>query len=420
MRILLLNQTFHPDVAATAQHGMDLARHLTGRGHKVVVIASRSIYGEKGATLPPNEIIEGIVIHRVGAGLFGKRGGTFGRLVDFLLWYVLATIKAFTVPRTDVCVTFTTPPFIVLIGLLLKWIRKTRLVYWTMDLYPDVAVQHGMLRETALLTHTLEWIHRFALVRTDRIITLGRCMKDRLLAKDIDESLIRVVPVWADRNEVVPVPRAENPLRREWNLGDAFVVMYAGNFGAMHEASTLFEAAGRMQERDDVVFLFVGGGTRMDVAKAYAKQRGLSNMQFQPYQPRERLGELLALGDVHLVSMVDGADGLIVPSKLFGILAAGRPALYVGPEGSEIAQIIMEHDAGRVFAIGDDQSLAACISDLAADHDAVTQMGQNGRDALERMYDRSIACDQIAIILEDVVKGASPSMHATVSGEQSA
>ncbi|MFW5653815.1 MAG: glycosyltransferase family 4 protein [Planctomycetota bacterium] len=412
MRILLLNQTFHPDVAATAQHGMDLARHLVSRGHQVSVIASRSMYGEKGSALPAFEIIDGIEIHRVGVNRFGKSGGIFGRLVDFASWYLLALGKAVWLPKFDVVVPFTTPPFVVLIAHLLRRYSGCRVVYWVMDLYPDVPVLHGILNERGLLTRVLERLHRRLLRRSDRVIALGRCMADRLRAKGVPDDRIALVRVWADRNEVQLQPPTAGAYRREWAIDDdRFIVMYSGNFGIMHEATTLLEAAARFDARGGdsasstaaPLFVFVGGGARMKEARAFAEERGLGNVMFQPYQPRERLGELLTTANAHLISMIDGAEGLIVPCKLFGILAAARPALFVGPKASEIARVIDETGCGDSIATGDVNGLVAAIARLVeSPADEVEQIGYRGRRALEETYDRSLACAAIESVLVDV------------------
>lgn len=425
MRILLLNQTFHPDVAATAQHGMDLARHLVQSGHQVTAIASRSIYGEKGGVLPGYEVVDGVEIHRVGANRFGKSGraGMAGRLVDFALWYLLALVKALSLPRFDVCVPFTTPPFVVLIGSVLRRTRGTRVVYWVMDLYPDVPVLHGMLRERGLLTRLLERLHRHLLRSSDRVIALGRCMADRLRAKGVRADRLALVRVWADRNEVTLQPPTAGRYRAEWGLADDdFVVMYSGNFGIMHDAATMLEAAAQLDTRHAgdnaprveagapatrrIVFAFVGGGARMKEARAFVEACGLRNIIFQPYQPRERLGELLTTANVHLISMIDGAEGLIVPCKLFGILAAARPALFIGPRTSEIARVIDEEGCGAVFPIGDVDGLAAGIRALAtAPEPEVEALGTKGRLALETKYDRAIACAAIEAVIRDAAGG---------------
>ncbi len=421
MRILLLNQTFHPDVAATAQHGWDLARYLSEQGHDVVAVASRSIYGQSGAALPKRETIDHIEIHRVGSAIFGKSAGTFGRLIDFALWYVLAAWRVLTLRRCDVCIAFTTPPFVALIGLLLRGLRGTRLIYWVMDLYPDVPILYGMMRPTSPTARVLERLNRGLLRRADRSVVLGRCMRDRVIAKGIADERLVTIPVWADRHEIVPAATRSPELREQWGISGRKVVMYSGNFGLMHEAQTILEAARRLAMRPDIIFLLVGSGQRLEEAKRFAAEHGLSNLLFKPYQPRERLNDLLTLPEVHLASMIEGAEGLIVPSKLFGILAAGRPVVFVGPASSEIARIIDEEEAGAVTPVGDPEGLAAVISRLVDDPAEADQLGANGRRALEERYDRAIACRRFLQVIESVrqeQRQASPGKSAGAASRQ--
>lgn len=403
MKVLLLNQVFYPDVAATAQHGTDLANHLVKEGHEVIAIASRSMYGHKGAVLPRYEVYNGIEIHRVGSSYFGK-SGTIGRILDFGLWYILAFFKIITVKRCDVCVAFTTPPFIAMLGLILRLLRGTKLVYWTMDLYPDVPVLYGMLKENGILTRLLEKLHRFILRKADHIIVLGRCMLDRILEKGIARDKISVVRVWADASEIIPASHVNNVYRNEWDIDSAkTIVMYSGNFGLMHDADTILGAIAALRDYKDIVFIFVGGGNRTDEARFYVNKHTLNNVRFEPYQPRERINDLLTLADIHLISLINGAEGLIVPCKLFGILAAGRPAVYIGSAKSEIGRIIQEENCGYIFEQGNIASLTACIMELAQKKTMSDTMGNNGREALVTKYDRSLSCAAIELCLKHVL-----------------
>ena len=219
IKILLLNQAFWPDVAATAQHADDLARYLAAHGDDVSVVASRSIYGERGSSLPKRDNREGIEIYRVGLQLFGKRGIT-PRIFDFTLFYLAAAWRCLILPRHDVVICFTTPPFIALVGVLLKWIKGTRLVYWTMDLYPEVAGAAGVMKRGSLLWSVLSWIDRLCLRNSDRVVALGHCMEENLIAKGALPETIRTICVWSGAEKFPVRARMDNPLREEWTIGD--------------------------------------------------------------------------------------------------------------------------------------------------------------------------------------------------------
>ncbi|MDX2130814.1 MAG: glycosyltransferase family 4 protein [Planctomycetota bacterium] len=409
-RVLLLNQAFHPDVVATAQMGKDLADELSRRGHQVMAIASRSIYGRSGAVLPRREAIEvpgglPIGVHRVGASLFGKAGYA-ARIADFALFYLLALIKALTLPRADVVICYTTPPFIALVGLICRVLRGSRAIYWVMDLYPDLPVACGVMKPAALPTRLFERLNRFLLRRSDVDVVLGRCMRDRVLAKGVPESKVRLIPVWADLAGVEPVAHEANPYRARWAPGGELVVMYSGNFGIGHDATTILGAMERLRAEAGLRFVFVGGGKRRAEVESFIREKGLTNAAWHDYQPREQLGASLSAGDIHLISLREGVEGIMVPSKLFGIMAVGRASIFVGNTSSEIARVLSESDAGVTVREGDADGLARAILALRDDAARRRAMGDNARRAISGRYDRETACRAWVELIESV--GAQP------------
>jgi glycosyltransferase involved in cell wall biosynthesis len=374
MRILLLNQCFHPDVVATAQHGWDLARRLAADGHEVTAIASRSIYGSVGATLPPEEVIEGITVRRVAASRFGK-ASIMARAADFLGFYVRAAIEALRLPRQDVAICFTTPPFISLVGLALGALRGTRTVYWAMDLYPDVPVACGVMGARSIATRALERVNRACLRRSAKVVVLGRCMQSLIESKGIPAGRLELIRPWAEPGTPA-VPRgAPNRYRAEWRAGERIVVMYSGNFGLGHDFETIVDGISALRDDPRFLFAMVGGGKRKPGVLAALRERGIANVVDAPYQPRESLGELLAAADVHLVSLAPGMEGIMVPSKFFGVAAAGRPVVCVGSPRGEIARCVAEKGCGRVVAPGDAAGFREALAAFAADPSSIDAMG---------------------------------------------
>jgi colanic acid biosynthesis glycosyl transferase WcaI len=401
MRVLMINQVFHPDVAATAQHAHDLGRHLVAHGYDVAVIASRSIYGERGASLPKFERVDGIEVHRVGQSIFGK-AGILARAFDFACFDIAATLKAFTIKRPDVVICFTTPPFIALLGWLLRLVRRTRFVYWVMDLYPDVPVECGVMKARSPITRCFELLNRFLLRRADRTVVLGRCMRERVLGKGIPETRVVHIGVWSDESEVKPLPPECNPYRKEWELGERFVVMYSGNFGLGHDVDTMLQAALRLRHDDSIRFAFVGGGKKKPIVDRFVREHALTNCIVAPYQPREKLDASLSCGDAHLATLALRMQGAIVPCKLFGSMAAERPTIFIGPPGSELARVLTEHNCGIVVPPGDVDGLVRAIRELAADPQRRHEMGERARNALGQTYSREKACEQWRRLLEDM------------------
>ncbi|MCA9311198.1 MAG: glycosyltransferase family 4 protein, partial [Phycisphaerales bacterium] len=383
-------------------HAHDLAKHLVGHGHEVAVVASRSIYGSKGAALPKRETIDGIEIHRVGKSLFGKTS-IVARIADFALFYLLAGMKVLFGKKHDVIVCFTTPPFIAMVGWLARIFRRTRFVYWVMDLYPDLPVACEVMKPRGLSTRFFEALNRFCLRRADRTVVLGRCMEERVIAKGVKPDHVTRIGVWSDQDEVKPIPRDENPYRTEWNLGDRFVVMYSGNFGLGHDVDTMCRAAEMLKDDDSIRFVFAGGGKKKAIVEQFVNEHELGNCVLAPYQPREKLDQSLSVADLHLATLLEGVEGIMVPCKLFGIMAAGRPCVFIGHPASELARVLDEHDAGFNVRQGDADDLVRIIKELAADRSRAEHMGDNARRALGEAYDRDAACEAWREMLEDVV-----------------
>jgi len=403
LRILILNQPFHPDLVATAQIAKELADALVGRGHSVTAIASRSIYGEAGAALPKRETVDGIEIIRVSANRFGK-SSTFGRLVDFASYYALAAARGLFSTRFDVVIALTTPPYIGLAAGMMRTFRGARFIYWVMDVYPDVMVAHGMVRDGSVTHRLLRRLHRSILKRADATVALGRCMRDRLLAHGAPEDRVHIIRPWSPAPDQTPPLRDSNPYRVEWNVGERVLVMYSGNFGLAHDVDTFLAAAERLRDDDRVRFAFVGGGKRKPIVETFVREKGLDNCVVAPYQPLDRLHELLAAADVHLVSMEPEMSGLVVPSKFFGIAGAGRPAVFIGPASSEVARCVDEWDCGRVVEPGDVDGLIAVLTGLAERPEALDRMGWRAREGFAGAAERSVCTRGLAALVE----GATP------------
>lgn len=397
LRVLFINQAYAPDAAATAQHCEDLARYLVEQGHGVSVIASRSIYGQTGADLPSRELRNGVHVNRVGLSLFGKRGIVL-RAVDFGLFYGAATWRSLWIKvpvgsqirKPDVVVTLTTPPLIGMVGWLMRLLRRCRHVVWTMDLYPDVLVAAGVSKPNGWFTKFFAWLNRREMGRADRVVALGRCMKSLIQAKGIGEDHIQVIGVWSPNDPPAELADpADSSYRQEWGLEGKFVVQYSGNFGLAHDYQTFCDTILALRDREDIVFLFAGGGKRIEPLKSFVEQHQLKNVMVQPYQPRERLPDLLSLANVHLISQSETFTGVVVPSKLFGIMAAGRTSLFVGPPDAEVARVLDETGGGIRFPLGDAKSLADVILQLAHDPRRVRQMGQAALDASRNEHHRN-------------------------------
>ncbi len=406
LKILLVSQSAHPDVSATAQLTWDLAKYLQKKGHLVTLIASRSLYGSCGAVLPSREQIDGVNLIRVGASLFGK-ASIIARAMDFGLFYLCIAFRVFFLPRQDVSVWLSTPPFIALLGWLLRVVRGTPFVYWLMDLYPDVAVACGVLRVNGIAAKLLDSLNRFCLRAADHVVVLGRCMEAMIVDKGIPKDRITSINVWSAADTVAEEPGAGGDYRQAWGVGDRLLVMYAGNFGLGHDMLTIAASVVELAKDPRIVFAFVGSGKRKAELLQAVSAGESSQVIDAPFQPRELLGKLLGSADVHLISMSAEVKGMLVPSKLYGVLAAGKPALFVGPADSEVGLVISESGCGTTVANGDEAGLTAAIRAYANERERVVREGVNGQNAYAARWNALAAMARWEALLEAVGRGSS-------------
>jgi glycosyltransferase involved in cell wall biosynthesis len=394
VRLVILNQFFHPDHSATSQLMTDLAESLVSRGLDVTAVAGRGRYNG-GETLPSRGEYRGVKIERAWATGFGKRS-VAARLSDYLSFYVGATWELLKLPRHDVVMVLTTPPLIGVLALAACRLRGVKLVALVQDVYPDVAVALGALKADGLATRAFDRLNRLVLRRASRVIALGDCMREVIVGK-IGAAVggrVDVIHNWADGKQIGPIMEGEgNEFAAEHGLGGRFVVLFSGNFGRVNDFATPLEAALILRGRDDIQFLFVGDGAKAGELAEFARAHALGNVRVLPYQPRERLRQSLAAGDAHLVTLAPGLAGLSVPSKTYGILAAARPVIFVGDPRSDAARLVAENGCGEVVPTGDAPRLAAVVERWAAERDLCAEMGRRARALFEQRFERAHAVD---------------------------
>jgi glycosyltransferase involved in cell wall biosynthesis len=285
--------------------------------------------------------------------------------------------------------------------------RGARLVNWLQDIFPEVAASLGVGPTRGALGRLLRRLRDGSLRRAAANVVLGQRMRERVTALGIDPRKIAVIPNWADGARLHPTPPDGNPLRAEWGLSDRFVVGYSGNMGRVHDFRTVLEAADSLRTQSDIVFQFIGGGAQMEALQRAVTERGLSNVVFKPYQPREMLGQSLGAADVHLVTLRPELEGLVVPSKFSGVAAVGRPTIFIGDPEGEIGSIVREATCGLCVEEGDVDALVGAITTLRGDRPLRTRMGANARRAFDERYDKESAVRQWRRLLLTVAETES-------------
>lgn len=403
-RLLFVNQHYWPDIASTGQHLTDLAEYCAARGFGVDVLCAHAKYLAGELEAPAEEVHNGVRIRRLRTTAFG-RGSHLGRLADYGGFYLGVLRRLLTGPAYDLVVVLTTPPLLSYAASLMRRVRKRPYAIWSMDLHPDAEIGLGMLDAGGLPAKRLEAFNRTGYRNADLVIDLGFRMKERIEAKGVDPGRLRTIEVWSDGAEVFPVEPAENVVRRELGLDpDRFVVMYSGNAGLAHRFEEVLEAMRQLKDDPRFYFLFVGGGPRKAEIEAFIAEHGIENAVYRGYFPRQQLAQSLSAGDVHLLTLRDAMAGIAVPGKLYGVMAAGRPIVMVGPERSEPARTIDEHGVGEVVDPTAPDAADRLVSILRAYADDPARRllsGAHAREVFDARYDRPILCEAWAQALAD-------------------
>lgn len=389
MRVVFVNRYFHPDQSATSRMASALAFDLPGCA--VHVITSRQLHGDARRALPSLETVQGVVIHRVATTRFG-RARLPGRLVDYASFYASAAACLLRVAQGDVVVVACTdPPLLSVCAAVVCRLSSARLVNWLQDLFPEVASAVGVVPSGGLIDEGLRRLRDLSLRAAAVNVAPGERMAAYLVARGVAPAAVRVIPNWADGEEIRPVPRDANPLRRRWRLAGCFVVGYSGNMGRAHDFRTMLDAAARLRDRADIRFLMVGDGHQRSWIAAEAHRLGLTNLTFRPLQPKEQLADSLGAADVHLVSLRPELEGFVVPSKFYAAAAAGRPVLFVGDPDGEVARLVTAGDYGATVAPEDGAGLALQIRRLADDPALHAALASNARRAFEAAFNQGAA-----------------------------
>jgi colanic acid biosynthesis glycosyl transferase WcaI len=383
LRVVLLNQYYAPDEAATSQLLTDLGSGLVAAGHEVRAVCGNRSYADPERRYPAREKLDGVDIRRVRTTGFG-RSRSLGRIIDYLSFLVGASCGLLFSRRPDVVISLSTPPLVAALGWLLARLRGASSFYWVMDVYPDLAFELGVLDARSIAGRLFAALTRLTLRRSDAVIALGETMAERL--QSVGVRRLVTIHNWADGDAIRAGAGRAADRRSEWGWEGKLVLLYSGNLGLAHEFDTILDAAGLLRNRPQLLFVFVGGGPRMPELQQAVRERSLDNVQFRPYVSREHLGESLAAGDVHLITLRQNMPGLLVPSKLYGVLAAGRPTIYVGPDEGEVSDIIAAGRCGIRVANGDAEALAEAVLQYERDDGSRERAGRRARELFEERF----------------------------------
>jgi glycosyltransferase involved in cell wall biosynthesis len=397
LRVCYFNRSYWPDTGATGQLLTELAGDLANRYGFDVTVVTGYPTAQSATTVAAREMHNGVRIIRARGTRLSPRRFT-GRALNYVTYFVSAVWVALRLPRQDVAIALTDPPIIGLAALAAR--PRHGMVFYCQDIFPEVA---GLLEDfhSPVINALLERLNRFLVARAARIISLGDTMTSRLVhGKGADDAKITVIHNWADTAAIVPT-RKHNSFAAVHGLEAKFVVLHAGNIGLSQNLDVVIEAAALLSARPDILILFIGDGNRRAFLEAEVARRGLANVRFLPFQPRDQLRWTYASSDVCLVSLKPGLAGYIVPSKLYPILAAGRPYIAAVEPATEVGALTERHRCGVVVEPGDAAQLADAIARLADQPAERAAMGARARAASE-LFGRERQVAAHAQLLQEV------------------
>jgi colanic acid biosynthesis glycosyl transferase WcaI len=425
MRIIILKQFSVPDISPTAHLAASLAEDRAGKGDQVTVVTSRGGYVAASADAATEHTANPRVF-RIWTPRLGK-ATVLKRCIDYGVFYLLACWRMATLPPQDIIISLTTPPFIAWAAILhtLLHPRRTKLVLWNMDCYPEMAERSGKLTPGGLPARLMRAMNRAMFRRLDHLVCLDTAMVELLMSQYAPKPTkarpplpVTVIPNWERASFFPPPPEREQAQAHtpRWDeasklgLDGRFVILYLGNLGYGHSFETVIDAAAMLRD-EPVTFLFIGGGTRVEFIEAATKSRALDNIIMRGYVPKEQTPAVMAAADCALITLRDGILGVMSPSKLHANLAMGLPVVYVGPRTSNVDDAIGRFGCGVSLRHGDAAGLAAYVRALMGDRARHAQQ----RDAARRAFDEAY-CDRRTLEQFDgVLRSLAPREHARIT-----
>lgn len=402
--ILIFNRSFWPDMEATGQLLTELCEELV-KVYKITIISGCSYYLKektpKSFGLYHKETFKDIDILRVQHTRFWKVS-LLGRIINWCTYSILAFLVALNL-KPQVIIACTDPPFLGIIAMLLSRLKSVPFIYNCRDLFPDVGWALGKLKKSNFLSQAFDCFNKKAFGAASLVICLGQSMKNRIVAKRIPDECLKVIPDWVDTAKIRPVPKKDNPLLAKLGLVDKFILMHSGNLGLSQNLSLLLQAVIKVRNPSSFYLVFLGEGAAKQGLKQEARSLGLNNVLFLPYQPKEMLSFSLGMADLHIVSLKKGMAGIIVPSKVYGIMAAGRPYLSITDAESEPASLVREYGCGLWVAPDNAEEVAESIEWAMAHPVDLEEMGRRSRHLAETQLDKHIVINQWFKILNEKV-----------------
>ena len=401
-KLLIYAHYFYPDVASTGQILTELCEGMTDTFDITVICVVPSYSGTIDEKYKTKRIYKeehnGIKIIRVRVPEFQK-SNKISRIKNLLAYFFNSLLATLKIEKQDYIYTISQPPILGgVLGVLGKWIKGGKLIYNIQDFNPEQTMAVGYSKNKLLL-NTVMAVDKFSCKKSDKVIVVGRDMQETLRNRFNNKKVPKNVFInnWINEKEIYPLEQNHPRIvefKEKYNLQDKFIIMYSGNIGLYYDLENIIKVIGEFKDREDVVFAFVGDGTVKDKIEAYVSENNLSNVTFIPYQDKADLIYSLNAADIHWVVNAKGIKGVSVPSKLYGVMAAGKPVLGVLDEGSEARLIVEDCNCGLCIEPGNYKEISNNIKYILNNKEEIRLLGLNGRQYLESNLTKEVSINK--------------------------
>lgn len=401
-KLLIYAHYFYPDVASTGQILTELCEGMTDTFDITVICVVPSYSGTIDEKYKTKRIYKeehnGIKIIRVRVPEFQK-SNKVSRIKNLLAYFFNSLLATLKIEKQDYIYTISQPPILGgVLGVLGKWLKGGKLIYNIQDFNPEQTMAVGYSKNKLLL-NTVMAVDKFSCKKADKVIVVGRDMQETLRNRFNNKKVPKNVFInnWINEKEIYPLEQNHPRIvefKEKYNLKDKFIIMYSGNIGLYYDLENIIKVIGEFKDREDVVFAFVGDGTVKDKVEAYVNENNLSNVTFIPYQDKADLIYSLNAADIHWVVNAKGIKGVSVPSKLYGVMAAGKPVLGVLDEGSEARLIVEECNCGVCIEPENYKEISNNIEYILNNKEEIRALGSNGRQYLESNLTKEVSINK--------------------------
>ena len=401
MKVLILSEFFYPDKSSTPKVLTELAEDLVEYGLDVEVITSKTSYKGENSNFKTREVYKDIVINRVNSTEL-NRNSYIGRIVNYITFLISTSIKVITKKDYDCILMVSNPPVLPIIGYIVNKFKKKPYIYLLHDVYPDIAVKVGAIKENGLVFKVMSYINNKIFNSASKVIVLGKDMKQNLLDKRVDEEKIEIITNWADKEKIYRGNKINDFSIKEV-ISQNFNIVYTGNIGRFHDIETILDTANKLKDNSKVNFIFVGDGYKKQQIEDYKKENSLSNIKLMGYKYGETYNKLLNASDVFITTLDKGIEGLGVPSKTYSYMAAGKPIIAIMNSCSEIGSLVEDKNLGIRINSGESDKIVEFITKISNDKNLYSNIVSNVNDVFEYNYERKMVTKKFKEVIENIL-----------------